>query len=78
MKSTVWPPVNVRLTAVDPTVSSFFVEPLNVVVPPLLPVTETPPPVSLPSLIAPERVTPPAVRPLTLADRPLPLLIVPP
>jgi hypothetical protein len=47
-------------------------------VPPLLPLTTTPPPASLPSLMFAETVVVPPVLLVTVAEFPVPSLMVPP
>jgi hypothetical protein len=74
VKAIVWPVFELRVTAWFAAVLTVLVEPLNVVVPAVLPETLMPvPPVPV---MLPEKVLLP-LRPVTSTGRPLPLAIVP-
>ncbi len=72
---TVPPPVATK--AFEAPVSSVM-PPVKLMVPPVLLVSEMPPPASLLSVMAPEKATVPPVWLATEADRPVPLPIAPP
>ena len=72
-----WPSLDAMATAVLATLLMTFEALLKVVVPPVLEARLMPPPASLVSAIAPERVTAPPLRPVISAVWPVPLLSAP-